>query len=151
MKGDQRGELTLKDILLESPHTVGMDQTLEYASARMAELGIRHLPVLDGGRLVDVVSERDIALLASVVPAERLGEFTVEEAMAGVPYCVDMETPIATVVGHMAARKVGSAIVTERGKIAGVFTTTDALRVLEMVLHGTMPEHPQPEAHSKAS
>jgi acetoin utilization protein AcuB len=121
--------------MVRSPHTIGVDQTLELASHRMAELGIRHLPVLDGGQLVGIISERDIALVASVAPTQ-VTTIKVEEAMAGVPYCVEADTPVATVAHHMALRKLGSAIVTEQGKVAGVFTTTDALEVLFRVLDG---------------
>jgi CBS domain-containing protein len=43
-------------------------------------------------------------------------------------YIVDLETPLDEVLDHMAANQIGSAIVTRQGKLAGVFTTTDACR-----------------------
>ncbi len=44
-------------------------------------------------------------------------------------YIVDLATPLAAVLRHMATHRIGSAIVTRRGKLAGVLTTNDACRV----------------------
>ncbi len=135
MKGDQNSTLTVGCFMAASPHCIGVDQPLSLAAKRMAEYGIRHFPVLDGGQLVGVLTERDIALIGSVVP-EQMDTITVEEAMAGVPYCVDVDTPVSEVAKHMATRKLGSAVVTDRGKVAGVFTTTDAMQMLYRLLQG---------------
>ena len=45
------------------------------------------------------------------------------------PYSVDSSTPLDVVLEHMATHHVGSAIVTKHGRIAGIFTATDACRV----------------------
>ena len=54
----------------------------------------------------------------------------VEEAMTADPYIVEPEEPLTSVVAHMAEHKVGSAVVAHYGRLLGLFTTTDALRVL---------------------
>jgi CBS domain-containing protein len=43
-------------------------------------------------------------------------------------YIVDLATPLAAVLRHMAEHRIGSAVVTRRDKLAGVFTATDACR-----------------------
>ena len=43
-------------------------------------------------------------------------------------YIVDLATPLAAVVRHMAAQRIGSAVMIRRGKLAGVFTANDACR-----------------------
>jgi acetoin utilization protein AcuB len=43
-------------------------------------------------------------------------------------YVVDIATPLAAVLRHMAAERIGSAVVTRKGKLAGVFTANDACR-----------------------
>jgi CBS domain-containing protein len=48
--------------MTEQPVTVAPDEDLEVAARRMAELGVRHLPVVDGGRLVGVLSMRDLLM-----------------------------------------------------------------------------------------
>lgn len=112
-----------------SPQCIGSDQSLEFAADRMTELCVRHLPVREGGTLVGVISERDIALIGSIAP-DALCDLKVEEAMTGVPYCVSSGAPLGEVAAHMASRKLGSALVMEQGKLVGIFTVTDALRAL---------------------
>ncbi len=48
------------DYMTDRPVTVRPDEDLEVAARRMATLGVRHLPVVDGGRLVGVLSMRDL-------------------------------------------------------------------------------------------
>ncbi len=107
--------------------------TVADAHQVMRERGIRHLPVVDAGRLVGVVSQRDIYLLETLRGVDAASE-TVEEAMTPEPYAVAPETPLEDVARTMAERKFGSAIVVEGGSVVGVFTTTDALRALSAML-----------------
>jgi CBS domain-containing protein len=57
------------EYMTEQPVTVAPDDDLELAARRMAELGVRHLPVVDGNRLVGVLSMRDLLLAPSTTPA----------------------------------------------------------------------------------
>lgn len=112
-----------------SPVTIGRDQTLATAHEVMRRAGIRHLPVLDGGKLAGVVTLRDLHLvetLRDVDPAT----VPVEEAMSADVYVVPRDASLTEVAKHMAEHKLGSAIVVEHGKVVGVFTTIDALRAL---------------------
>ena len=59
---------------------------------------------------------------------------TVAEAMSPEPYTVPPGAPIDAVAIDMARRKIGSAVVVNRGKVVGIFTTVDALRVLSGLL-----------------
>ena len=101
---------------------------------------IRHLPVLEGGRLVGMLSQSDLHLietLKDVVPKEVL----VEEAMSQDAYTVAPETRLADVAREMALHKYGSAVILHGEEVLGIFTTTDALRALDTVLarRGTQP------------
>jgi acetoin utilization protein AcuB len=130
---------TVSEAMTPGAHCIGADQVIALAASHMAEWHIRHLPVLEAGQLVGVLSERDIALLRSVVP-DQADQMSVEEAMTAVPYCVAPDAPLAEVAHHMALRKLGSAIVVDQGKIAGVFTTTDALELLATMLENGASE-----------
>ena len=66
--------------MTSQPNTIGDDQTLAAARGRMRQWQVRHLPVLHGGNLVGVLSERDITLVESV-PGVNPEEVTVREAM----------------------------------------------------------------------
>jgi acetoin utilization protein AcuB len=115
------------------PHSVGVDQTLSVAHEIMRGHGIRHLPVLSGGVLVGIVSQRDLALLETLKDVD-LRSVRVEEAMTAQPYAVDADMPLAEVAKSMAEHKYGAAVVLRHGHIAGIFTTVDAMRALVEIL-----------------
>ncbi|HZU83865.1 MAG TPA: CBS domain-containing protein [Polyangiaceae bacterium] len=111
------------------PHCIGRDQPLSRAHEQMRALRVRHLPVLDGGKLVGVLSQRDLFFtetLRDVDPAT----VPVEDAMSADVYVVPPETPIREVAARMVEHKYGCAVVARGGHVTGIFTTTDALRVL---------------------
>ena len=116
------------------PWTIRRDATMSQAHQIMREHHIRHLPVLDGGALVGVVTERDLHLIETLPDADP-DEVTVEEAMSAEVYGVGPDDPVDAIVERMASRKLGSAVVLDRrGGVEGIFTTIDALQVLAEVL-----------------
>ena len=116
------------------PWTIRRDATMSQAHRMMREHGIRHLPVLDGGALVGVVTERDLHLIETLPDADP-DEVDVEDAMSVDVYAVGPDDPVDAVVERMASRKLGSAVVIDqRGAVEGIFTTVDALQVLSDVL-----------------
>ena len=124
---------TIESFMTRSVHTIGTKSPLTEAHRVMNEHAIRHLPVLEGGRLVGLVSQRDLHLietLRDVNPKEVL----VDEAMSQDAYAVAPETPLAEVARTMAAHKYGSAVVVRGEQVIGIFTTTDALQALDAVL-----------------
>jgi acetoin utilization protein AcuB len=114
------------------PHTIGLDQPIQKALDLMREHRIRHLPVQEGGRLVGILSDRDIKLAASFAGQETL---TCEDVMTPDPYTVLPEADLQAVASEMAEHKYGCAIIHQpNGKVTGIFTEVDALRVLTDVL-----------------
>lgn len=120
---------TVRDYMTPSPHTISVDRSLTDAHSLMRQFHIRHLPVVEGGRLVGIVSERDLHLVETfkdVTPAD----VQVEEAMTADPYVVSPETPLQEVAATMWKKKFGSAVVVDGREVVGVFTTIDALGAL---------------------
>ena len=116
------------------PHTVGQDIAIKTALNMMREYGIRHLPVESGGKLVGLISDRDIKLAASFHHDK---ELLVEDVMTPDPFTVTPHTPVDDVVLNMAEHKYGCTVIKQaNGKVVGIFTTTDGLRVLGEVLKG---------------
>ena len=109
------------------PHSVGQEQSLAQAHKLMREHQIRHLPVLHGGKLVGVLSDRDLHLIETLrdVDPEKV---TIEEAMSATVYAVSPKAPLDEVVSEMVQHKYGCAVVEDNGKLVGVFTTVDAMR-----------------------
>jgi acetoin utilization protein AcuB len=126
---------TVDEYMTPAPHAIEPRASLSKAVRTMRIKGVRHLPVVDGDELVGIVSERDIDLTRAVAQADP-ADLTVEEAMTPNPYVVSPDAPLSQVARAMARRKIGSAIVMDRGRLAGVFTTTDALRALVDTLEG---------------
>ena len=119
----------ISDFMTSMPHTVGSEQTITFAQSMMRKYDIRHLPVLHGGELYGVVSDRDLGMIASLNEVNP-DETTVEEAMTQEAYTVTMDTPLFDVLQDMLEHKYGSAIVVEGVKIVGILTTHDALNLL---------------------
>jgi CBS domain-containing protein len=118
---------TVRELMSACPHTIGADQPVAEAAKRMRLAHVRHLPVLEGGELVGLLSDRDVRLVESL---DRQQLVRVAEAMSTEPYVVDADEPLRAVVATMAARKLGSAIVRDKHEVVGIFTTTDALHLL---------------------
>jgi acetoin utilization protein AcuB len=95
----------------------------------MRTAGIRHLPVLEGGKLVGILSQRDalfVETLRDVDPAT----VPVEDAMSADVYVTSPDAALADVAATMAEHKYGCAVVLDGSHLIGVFTTVDALKVL---------------------
>jgi CBS domain-containing protein len=110
------------------PFTVDRHASLGKAHQIMRENGIRHLPVLQDGKLVGVVSRNDLHLLETVADFP-LESVDVEEAMTE-PHAVTPDISVDTVVETMMVHHRDCAIVTEGARVIGIFTTVDALRLL---------------------
>jgi acetoin utilization protein AcuB len=116
-----------------SPHTIARGQSLATARRMMLDHGVRHLPVLDGGSIVGMLTEHDVLLVESM-PGVNPTEVRVEEAMVESVYTEAPSAPVAEAVEEMIERKLGSAVVMENERVVGVFTTIDALRALHEIL-----------------
>ena len=116
-----------------TPHSIGGDQTLAKAVELMSEYKIRHLPVLTGGRLEGILSDRDVKFAMSfkdVDPKTTLvSDISCEEVYSAYP-----NTPLDEVLSNMSKSRLGSAVVTDNGKLVGIFTAVDAIRTFNEML-----------------
>ena len=105
-------------------------QDIKLARTWMDELGVRHLPVREAGKIVGILSERDLNL-AMGATAKSGHHFKVEDVMVTEVFSVSSDRPLGAVAKDMVARRVGSVLVLNKDEtIAGIFTDTDALKVL---------------------
>ena len=124
------------------PYSVERSAFLDEARALMDEHSVHHLPVTDVHELVGIISDRDLRSALAVPQGKRVvSNLTVEDIYVDEVYCVDLDTPLEDVLSTMAARHIGSAIVTRKGRLAGVFTATDACRTFAEFLTENFP-HP---------
>lgn len=125
--------LTMRDVMTPAPHSIGREQMLTTAHELMRTQDVRHLPVLHGGKLVGILSMRDLHLVETL-PGTDPRTTRVEEAMTHDVFSVPPEAGLQGVALAMAERKLGSAVVMQQGRVVGIFTTVDALRVLARLL-----------------
>lgn len=102
---------------------------MEAARRLMRRHQIRHLPIVEDGVLRGVVSQRDLFFLESL-DETKPEDILVSEAMTDEVLAVAPDTPVSSVARKMAEKRAGSAIVLDDGKVVGIFTTMDALRIL---------------------
>jgi acetoin utilization protein AcuB len=128
---------------MQKPITIERTASLAEAHRVMRQYQIRHLPVLEGGNLVGVVTQRDLNLLASVGEAD-IENSKVEKAMTEHPFIVTSDAALDEVLDIMADHKYGSVIVMGRAGVEGIFTAADACRVFAEMLRdqaGMSAEH----------
>ena len=119
----------IKSVMTPFPYSVDIDAPISEAQRFMRERRIRHLPVTEKQELVGVLSERDIKLyLGPELDYPKSKETKVRDVYMDRPYIVDLNERLDIVLQNMAERHIGSVLVTRNGKLAGVFTVTDACR-----------------------
>ncbi|HVG61453.1 MAG TPA: CBS domain-containing protein [Hyalangium sp.] len=139
----------IENFMTRSVHTIGTKAPLAEAHRMMNDHSIRHLPVLEGGRLVGMLSQRDLHLIETLKDVDPK-EVRVEEAMSQDCYNVEPEASLASVAREMAQHKYGSAVILHGAQVLGIFTTTDALRALDTVLTKTSKAAPRKPPQKRA-
>jgi acetoin utilization protein AcuB len=118
-------------VMTSFPYFVDADDTVAKVERLMDERAIRHLPVQERGRVVGIVSERDLHhFIKRSAPVEEKNNVRARDIMVADPYVVSFNTPLNEVVSEMAKRHIGSAIITRSGKLAGVLSANDVCRIL---------------------
>jgi len=131
--------LQVRDVMSREVHTVKRNDELGIADALMKQERVRHLPVLDeDGEVCAVVSQRDLfrgALLRALGFGSRaeelmLKQVAVKEAMSSEIQTTAPDTPLADAARLMIERKIGCLPVIENGKLVGIVTETDFVRLV---------------------
>lgn len=125
---------TIQKYMTPFPHTIGSDQTLEKAQSMMREHNIRHLPILKAGKLVGILSDRDVKLIMGFADFDPK-KITVDEAYTPEPYVTKISASLDEVAAYMAEHKYGCALVVDNNKLVGIFTEVDAMRALAELLN----------------
>lgn len=120
---------TIAEVMTRSAYTIVSVRPLAHAHDLMRAHGIRHLPVVDDGKLVGVLSQRDLHLVEAVGSGRGQAQ-TVAQAMTSEPFTVAPGDCVTDVAATMGEAKYGCAVVVDRGHVVGIFTAVDALRLL---------------------
>jgi len=131
--------LRVKDVMSREVRTVQRNDQLGVADKLMKDERIRHLPVIDeAGDVCAVVSQRDLfrgALLRSLGYGSRaeetlLRQVVVKEAMSADLFTTTPDAPVAEAARVMIERRIGCLPVLDGGKLVGIVTETDFVRLI---------------------
>lgn len=129
-------EVTAADVMTEAPVTVAPTDTLVDATKLMSERHVRHLPVVENGTIVGMLSERDLLpvaaeLSSSVARGERERLLKVSDAMTTSVAAVAPDASIAEVSRTLLDRKLGAVpVIDEQRRPIGIVSYIDVLRAL---------------------
>ena len=112
----------------------------------MANHKIHHLPVREGGNPVGVISQRDLLRTVNRSPEDQRQSLTAGDIPRDAAYVIDLSEPLDRVLSHMARQRLGAALVVKDGRLAGIFTLTDAYRCFAANLRRQFPPSDGDEA-----
>ncbi len=124
----------MREHMSKTCHSVAREDPITDAKELMMLHGVRHLPVLEQGKLVGMVSLADLYAVEAVMELDP-DETEVGQAMSQDVYSVGPDTLLADVAAHMAKEHIGSVVIVKQGELLGVFTASDACRVLATLLN----------------
>lgn len=124
------------DVMQTQLVTVAPDTPLSQAMALLGQRGIRHLPVVEGDRLVGIVSDRDLKRAAALSALE---DRPVSTIMTRQVFTTAPSFPVEEAARVMAAEKISALPVTEAGSLVGIVTETDVLDLFVRALGAGEP------------
>lgn len=136
--------LTVNDLMTAVPDTVNPHTTLRHIIGIMKAGGFRQIPVLEHGRLVGIVTDRDIRLVMNspvllhgrLGDQEMLDEVTVKTIMTTDPVTVTPVTPAYQAAEMLSMYKFGALPVVEDDSLVGIITVTDFLNYFTRTMPG---------------
>jgi acetoin utilization protein AcuB len=133
---------TVADIMTPNPVTVTPRDAIRTAVNLMREGGFRRLPVVERGRLVGIITDRDLrrAVNSPFVVREKwydnfiLDHIEVGSCMTPDPLTIEPDAPITEAARLMRDHKIGGLPVLADGRLVGIITETDLLDALIRLL-----------------
>ncbi|MBI5496014.1 MAG: CBS domain-containing protein [Deltaproteobacteria bacterium] len=154
-KGRAGGLLLVEHFMTYNPELLHVNSTLADAVLLLRRAEFKHIPVLDGDRLVGILSDRDVARFAPSIltpmPGREfnrvLAQTELGRVMAANPHWTTPTTTLRDAAEVMRLHGVGCLPVMEDERVVGIITVTDMLEALCSVL-GT-PTVPPPQTATK--
>ena len=148
----------VRDLMQREVATLEFSDTLDLASDIMTLGRIRHMPVVSGGTVVGILSQRDL-FRAAVSSLLGLGPMAEREWLAKVPVRTVMTARVFTVppsasvrsaVNIMLDKRIGCLPVVDEGALVGLVSESDCLRHLAHVLRISETKEDLPELAAPA-
>jgi len=129
--------MLLKQIMKRDPITASDTDSLGDAYRKMIAARSRHLPVIRDGKLIGILTERDILeFRAKRDIDEDWWRATASAAMHAPAQTAGPDDSLTEAAGRMAASKLGALPIVDLGKLVGIVTVTDVLAAeVEAAMH----------------
>ena len=133
---------TVREYMVSDVETLAPDDSMEAAVILERRHKIRHIPIIENGVLVGIVTDRD---LKRAMPSplsgtdqqtyERIARTTlVRQVMTRSPTTIPPDAPLSDAVRLVCEKKFGALPVVEAGRLIGIITETDMLRAFLRIL-----------------
>ncbi len=116
--------LRIKHWMIKDVITISPENTVEDAFQLMKKHSIRHLPVVEGDKIVGLVTESSIRQYALPSVMDKLA---VREVMILNPITIDAEATLDEAAKVIYRYKIGGLPVVQKGRLVGILTVTDLL------------------------
>ncbi len=121
--------MNVSDVMTADPVTVDVGVSLQRAFAVLDELDVRHLPVVEEGRLAGILSDRDLREVRALVNERREHTPRVADLMSADVVSVHPETDLLEVIQLMLEEKFGAVpVVDDDDRVIGIVSYVDLLR-----------------------
>ena len=147
----------VSDWMTEEVLAVEVFDSIGIARRLMAKHRINQLPVIDGEKLIGIVTDRDIRdayptsiLIDHTKEIDKFADsYTVEDVMTFNVISIKPETSLETAVRLLRRHRIGSLPVVKKGELVGIITRSD---VLGFILKGkSLKQSPRRKGRKKKS
>ena len=130
----------IKDLMSRAPITVPASATVMRAKQLMLKHSVRHLPVVAEGKLVGIITDRNLKRTQAVTTDDKFDHnCVVGDICLRHVSIVQSSERADKVLAYMASERIGSALDTGNGKLVGIFTVTDACSSFSEFLRSRFP------------
>lgn len=127
------GDMRARDLMTAEPVRLRADATVREASGLLALADVRHLPVVDGDRVVGMVSERDV--LGTLLPLDEdkasLTSPSIKDVMSEEIVAVPPDATLAEVIDKIIDHRIGAVLVLDGGNLLGIVSYVDVLAAVK--------------------
>ena len=115
--------MIVRERMTVNPITIEPDDFLVHALRRMQTGGFRRLPVVASGKLVGIITERDLRAHQGYLERTKVNGVMIEQ-----PITIDSGATLEEAAQIMLQHKIGGLPVLDEGRLVGIITATDALK-----------------------
>ncbi len=129
----------ISNIMTPNPIVLNLNDGLAQAEYFFKKYKMRHLPVVKGDQILDIISMTDLARISSVdsydpdnfsIDTSIYELFSVEQIMVQNPKCIDLDLKIKEAAQQFLEAEYHALPVVDDNKLVGILTTTDLIHYL---------------------